>query len=320
MATITATARKPAPPGILTHRAVRKLLILALAAAILAPIAATQWSGATWPSALTVDVSEPSARPATGSSTTATPTPVPLLLRPRQQHRRHRRTRRVPRPPRRRLGRGHRDRRPGRLAGGRRRLAAGTAAAFLACGLLGMWVPTMQTLALMVVAVLASVAVGALLGLASRPVRPDGPRPAPGARHHAGAARLRLPPPRRPGLRHRRPRRRAGHRRLRRPAHGPAHLAGPARRGPGGPGGRRVPRHHRPPAPADRPHPLGPQGTPPRRQPDDHDGAVHGRHRLGHRRRMASATASTRPSPRSTSARPSRPASRSCCSPSSWTG
>lgn len=59
MATITATARKPAPPGILTHRAVRKLLILALAAAILAPIAATQWSGATWPSALTVDVSEP---------------------------------------------------------------------------------------------------------------------------------------------------------------------------------------------------------------------------------------------------------------------
>ncbi|MGJ5753819.1 glycine betaine/proline transport system permease protein [Streptomyces puniciscabiei] len=47
------------------------------------------------------------------------------------------------------------------------RLAAGTALAFLACGALGMWVPTMQTLALMVVAVLASVAVGALLGLAA---------------------------------------------------------------------------------------------------------------------------------------------------------
>ncbi|MEU6770997.1 ABC transporter permease subunit [Streptomyces sp. NPDC046759] len=45
------------------------------------------------------------------------------------------------------------------------RLAAGTAIAFLACGALGMWVPTMQTLALMVVAVLASVAVGAVLGL-----------------------------------------------------------------------------------------------------------------------------------------------------------
>jgi glycine betaine/proline transport system permease protein len=47
------------------------------------------------------------------------------------------------------------------------RLALGTAAAFLACGLLGMWVPTMQTLALMVVAVLASVVLGALLGLAA---------------------------------------------------------------------------------------------------------------------------------------------------------
>ena len=47
------------------------------------------------------------------------------------------------------------------------RLALGTTAAFLACGLLGMWVPTMQTLALMVVAVLASVVVGVLLGLAA---------------------------------------------------------------------------------------------------------------------------------------------------------
>lgn len=47
------------------------------------------------------------------------------------------------------------------------KLAIGTAAAFLACGLLGMWVPTMQTLALMVVAVLASVVVGAVLGLAA---------------------------------------------------------------------------------------------------------------------------------------------------------
>ncbi len=37
---------------------------------------------------------------------------------------------------------------------------------FAVCGLLGMWVPTMQTLALMVVAVAVSVLVGALLGLA----------------------------------------------------------------------------------------------------------------------------------------------------------
>ncbi|MFE9630058.1 ABC transporter permease subunit [Streptomyces sp. NPDC006463] len=52
-----------------------------------------------------------------------------------------------------------------RLAGVR--LAVTCVAAFAACGLLGMWVPTMQTLALMVVAVAASVAVGALLGLAA---------------------------------------------------------------------------------------------------------------------------------------------------------
>ncbi|MEV7402934.1 ABC transporter permease subunit [Streptomyces sp. NPDC091267] len=47
------------------------------------------------------------------------------------------------------------------------RLALATAAAFLLCALLGMWVPAMQTLALMVVAVLVSVALGALLGLAA---------------------------------------------------------------------------------------------------------------------------------------------------------
>ncbi|WP_330328786.1 ABC transporter permease subunit [Streptomyces sp. NBC_00536] len=52
-----------------------------------------------------------------------------------------------------------------RLAGVR--LALTSMAAFAACGLLGMWVPTMQTLALMVVAVAASVAVGGLLGLAA---------------------------------------------------------------------------------------------------------------------------------------------------------
>ncbi|MGA4800941.1 ABC transporter permease [Streptomyces lavendulocolor] len=52
-----------------------------------------------------------------------------------------------------------------RLAGPR--LAATAAASFAVCGLLGMWVPTMQTLALMVVAVAASVALGAVLGLAA---------------------------------------------------------------------------------------------------------------------------------------------------------
>ncbi|MEU0274353.1 ABC transporter permease subunit [Streptomyces sp. NPDC006307] len=52
-----------------------------------------------------------------------------------------------------------------RVAGWRLGLTA--VAAFAVCGLLGMWVPTMQTLALMVVAVAASVALGALLGLAA---------------------------------------------------------------------------------------------------------------------------------------------------------
>lgn len=52
-----------------------------------------------------------------------------------------------------------------RVAGAR--LAAGAVCAFLLCALLGMWVPTMQTLALMVIAVLASVVLGTALGLAA---------------------------------------------------------------------------------------------------------------------------------------------------------
>ncbi|MCX4965897.1 ABC transporter permease subunit [Streptomyces sp. NBC_00654] len=47
------------------------------------------------------------------------------------------------------------------------RLALTAAVSFLVCGLLGMWVPTLQTLALMTVAVLASVVLGLLLGLAA---------------------------------------------------------------------------------------------------------------------------------------------------------
>ncbi|MFD7532700.1 ABC transporter permease [Streptomyces sp. NPDC059849] len=52
-----------------------------------------------------------------------------------------------------------------RVAGIRPALTA--VAAFAVCGLLGMWVPTMQTLALMAVAVTASVLLGAVLGLAA---------------------------------------------------------------------------------------------------------------------------------------------------------
>ncbi|MGW0813549.1 ABC transporter permease [Streptomyces viridiviolaceus] len=167
-ATITAPARKAAPPGILTNRAARKLLTLAVAAAVLVPLAVSQWGGTTWPSALTVDVSGPLGTASDWIIDNRDSHPLFLYFF------------------------GHVSNAvvisvhavylallamgwagvtavgalvAWRVAGVR--LALGTAAAFLVCGLLGMWVPTMQTLALMVVAVVVSVVVGALLGLAA---------------------------------------------------------------------------------------------------------------------------------------------------------
>ncbi|MFE0508735.1 ABC transporter permease [Streptomyces sp. NPDC058964] len=166
MATVTAAAPRFALPGLLRRPAARKLLLLALAAAVLVPLANARWASGTWPHALTVDLS----RPLTSAGDWVID---------------------------------HRDSHPlflyffgyisnavvlsvrgvyltllaagwagvtafGALVAWRAagvRLALGTATAFLVCGLLGMWVPAMQTLALMVVAVLASVVVGALLGL-----------------------------------------------------------------------------------------------------------------------------------------------------------
>ncbi|MFF8447009.1 ABC transporter permease subunit [Streptomyces leeuwenhoekii] len=168
MATATAGAPRAALPGLLRHRAVGKLLLLAAAAAVLVPLAAARWGSGGWPAALTVDVSAPLGRASdwiidnrdshplflyflghVSNAVVVSVRAVYLLL----------------------LGAGW----AGvtalgalvawRVAGVR--LALGTAAGFLACGVLGMWVPTMQTLALMVVAVAASVAVGALLGLAA---------------------------------------------------------------------------------------------------------------------------------------------------------
>ncbi|MFH8973338.1 ABC transporter permease [Streptomyces sp. NPDC017890] len=168
MATVTAPAARPALPGVLRRPAARKLLALAVAAAVLVPLAVAQWSGGTWPSALTVDVSEPLGRASDWIIDNRDSHPLFLYFF------------------------GHVSNvvviavravylallavgwagvtaigalTAWRVAGVK--LALGTAAAFLACGLLGMWVPTMQTLALMAVAVLASVAVGALLGLAA---------------------------------------------------------------------------------------------------------------------------------------------------------
>ncbi|MET7482395.1 ABC transporter permease subunit [Streptomyces sp. NPDC005538] len=167
MATVTASAPRPLPSGLLRHRAVQKLLLLALAAAILVPLANARWADASWPHALTVDLSKPlsdandwiidnrDSHPLflyffgyISNAVVISVRAVYLLL----------------------LAAGW----AGvtafgalvawRVAGVR--LALGTAVAFLACGLLGMWVPTMQTLALMVVAVFTSVVVGLLLGLA----------------------------------------------------------------------------------------------------------------------------------------------------------
>jgi glycine betaine/proline transport system permease protein len=166
MATLTAPV--PLSAGFLKHRAVRKLLLLALAAAVLVPLANAQWASGSWPDALTVDLS----KPLTGASN--------WIIDNRDSH------------PLFLYGFGYVSNAvvisvravylvllaagwagvtaigalvAWRVAG--LRLALGTAVAFLACGLLGMWIPTMQTLALMVVAVLASVVVGALLGLAA---------------------------------------------------------------------------------------------------------------------------------------------------------
>ncbi|WP_053852457.1 proline/glycine betaine ABC transporter permease [Streptomyces sp. NRRL B-24085] len=168
MATVTASTPRALPTGLLKHRAVHKLLLIALAAAILVPLANARWASGSWPSALTVDLTKPLGSASdwiidnrdshplflygfgyVSNAVVISVRAVYLVL----------------------LGAGW----AGvtalgalvawRVAGVR--LALGTTAAFLACGLLGMWVPTMQTLALMVVAVLASVVVGVLLGLAA---------------------------------------------------------------------------------------------------------------------------------------------------------
>ncbi|ROP51458.1 proline/glycine betaine ABC transporter permease [Streptomyces sp. PanSC9] len=168
MATLTVPTSRADKPRVLRSRAVGKLLLLALVAAVLAPWAATHWPGASWPHALTVDLSKPLAGASDWVIDNRDSHPLFLyffgyvsnavVLSVRAVYLTL-------------LAAGW----AGvtvlgalvawRVAGVR--LAAGTAAAILACGALGMWIPTMQTLALMVVAVLVSVAVGVLLGLAA---------------------------------------------------------------------------------------------------------------------------------------------------------
>ncbi|MEU0003089.1 ABC transporter permease subunit [Streptomyces sp. NPDC006314] len=167
MATLTVPTSRTGKPGVLKSRAAGKLLLLALFAAVLAPWAATHWPGATWPHALTVDLSRPLATASDWVMDNRDGHPLFLyffgyisnavVLSVRAVYLAL-------------LAAGWTGVTAfGALAAwrlGGARLALGTAAALLTCGALGMWVPTMQTLALMTVAVLVSVAVGVLLGLA----------------------------------------------------------------------------------------------------------------------------------------------------------
>ncbi|MYU15730.1 ABC transporter permease subunit, partial [Streptomyces sp. SID8361] len=159
---------RPSPLSAAVHsHAVRKLAVLVVIAAVLIPLAHAKWASGTWPDALTVDVSEPLGKASDWiidnrdshwiflyffghisnaviisvravyvvlltlgwAGVTAASTLVAW-----------------------------------RVAGVR--VAVTTVVSFVVCGLLGMWVPTMQTLALMAVAVTASVVIGVLLGLA----------------------------------------------------------------------------------------------------------------------------------------------------------
>ncbi|WP_306317650.1 MULTISPECIES: proline/glycine betaine ABC transporter permease [unclassified Streptomyces] len=153
--------------ALVRNRALGKIAMLVVAAAILVPLANAKWGSGTWPHALTVDLTKPLGEVSTwivdhrdtsplftyffgyiSEAVVVSVRAVYLLL----------------------LAAGWAGVTAAagliawRIAGWR--LAVGTAVAFLLCGGLGMWVPTMQTLALMIVAVAASVVIGALLGLA----------------------------------------------------------------------------------------------------------------------------------------------------------
>ncbi|MFF4156312.1 ABC transporter permease [Streptomyces sp. NPDC001678] len=150
------------------HPAARKLLLLAAVTAAVAPFAAARWGSGAWPHALTVDLAGPLGRVNDwiidnrdshwlflyffghiSNAIVVSVRAVYVVL----------------------LALGWAGVTAGaallawRLAGVRAGVTA--LASFAVCGLLGMWVPTMRTLALMIVAVAASVAVGALLGLAA---------------------------------------------------------------------------------------------------------------------------------------------------------
>ncbi|WP_405783431.1 ABC transporter permease [Streptomyces sp. NBC_00859] len=164
----------PAAPGrtarlraALLHRGAGKLLVLAVAAAVLVPIANAVWSSGLWPGALTVDLSAPLGHVSDwiidnrdthplflyflgylSNAVVIAVRAVYLVL----------------------LALGWTGVTAAvtlvawRVAGWR--IGATALVSLLVSGVLDMWVPTMQTLALMVVAVIASAVVGVVLGLA----------------------------------------------------------------------------------------------------------------------------------------------------------
>lgn len=164
-----ATGSEPNPlRALLRHRAARKVLVLLAAGAVLAPIANALWGSGSWPHQLSVSLDGPLGRANDwivdnrdshwifryffgyiSEAIIASVRAVYVVL----------------------LALGWAGVTAGatliawRAAG--RRAALTALASFAVCGLLGMWVPTMRTLALMAVAVAVSVAVGALLGLAA---------------------------------------------------------------------------------------------------------------------------------------------------------
>ena len=152
--------------SLLRHRGIGKILLLAVAAAVLVPLASAKWGSGTWPEALSVDLSEPLGKASDwiidnrdshplflyffghiSNAVVISVRAVYVVL----------------------LTLGWTGVTAGvtlvawRIAG--LRIASVALLSFVLSGMLGMWVPTMQTLALMVVAVLASAVVGALLGL-----------------------------------------------------------------------------------------------------------------------------------------------------------
>ncbi|MFB7711336.1 ABC transporter permease [Streptomyces sp. NPDC056105] len=167
----TATAPAADTPrfgALLRNRVLGKLLLLAVVAAVLVPIVHAKWASGSWPHALTVDLTGPLGKTSDwiidnrdshplflyffghiSNAVVVSVRGVYLVL----------------------LAAGWAGVTAAagliawRVAG--LKLAVSAVAAILVCGWFGMWVPTMQTLALMIVAVLASVVLGMLLGLAA---------------------------------------------------------------------------------------------------------------------------------------------------------